>query len=259
MSSECFTVATIQSHSLLLRWPTVLCALHSIHVLNIHQSGCNAVWLLHRWCHMKLLPSLQVLRRQYNRAPVYSVTIESHKCRRHMCSAVTCYLHFWQNVRHLLCATAVTQEWNRNQNKSQHRKLTLEKKIIPLLLPGIKAVPFWSWVHRSTTEPSLFLTCGVPQPCLGTSSLHFVSAASQSLGPVLSILYEQPVSLWDQFSPFCICSLSVFRTSSLHFVSVACQSVMEWVTTCLHMTLILQIWFFLWSFHTVRHLFLFFI
>ena len=101
----------------------MLCALHSIHVLNIHQSGCNAVRLLHSWCHMKLLLSLQVLHRQYNRAPVYSVTIESHKCRRHMCSAVTCYLHFWQNVRHLLRATAVTQEWNRNQNKSQSQKV----------------------------------------------------------------------------------------------------------------------------------------
>ena len=150
-----------------------------------------------------------------------------------MCLAVTCYLHFWQNVRHLLRATAVTQEWNRNQNKSQHRKLILEKKIFMLLLPGIKAVPFWSWVNRSTTEPSLLLTCGVPQPYLGTSSLHFLSAASQSLGPVISI---------------CISNLSVFGTSSLHFVSAVCQSVMEWVTTlsfttCLHMTLILQIWF----------------
>ena len=27
------------------------------HVLNIHQSGYSAVWLLHGWCHMELLPS----------------------------------------------------------------------------------------------------------------------------------------------------------------------------------------------------------
>ena len=182
-----------------------------------------------------------------------------------MCLAVTCYLHFWQNVRHLLRATAVTQEWNRNQNKSQHRKLILEKKIFMLLLPGIKAVPFWSWVNRSTTEPSLLLTCGVPQPCLGTSSLHFLSAASQSLGPVISICISNlsvfGTSSLHFVSAACqslgpvlsilylyICSLSVFGTSSLHFVSAVCQSVMEWVTTlsfttCLHMTLILQIWF----------------
>ena len=46
--------------------------------------------------------------------------------------AVTCHLHFWQNDRGLLCATAVAQGWNGYRNKSQHRKLTLEKKILPL-------------------------------------------------------------------------------------------------------------------------------
>ena len=47
------------------------------------------------------------------------------------CLAVTGHLHFWQNDRDLLCATAVTRGWNGYRNKSQHRKLTLEKKILP--------------------------------------------------------------------------------------------------------------------------------
>ena len=47
-----------------------------------------------------------------------------------MCLAVTCHLHFRQNDRDLLHATVVTRGWNRYRNKSQHRKLTLEKKII---------------------------------------------------------------------------------------------------------------------------------
>ena len=52
------------------------------------------------------------------------------------CLAVTCHLHFWQNDQDLLRATAVTRRWNRYWNKSQHRKWTLEKKIIlPLLRP----------------------------------------------------------------------------------------------------------------------------
>ena len=35
------------------------------------------------------------------------------------CLAVTCHLHFWQNGRDLLRATAVTRGWNRYRNKSQ--------------------------------------------------------------------------------------------------------------------------------------------
>ena len=34
-------------------------------------------------------------------------------------------------------------------NKSQHTKLTLEKKILPLLLPGFKLATFQSRVWRS--------------------------------------------------------------------------------------------------------------
>ena len=45
------------------------------------------------------------------------------------CLAVNCHLHFWQNDQDLLRATVVTWVWNGYWNKSQHRKLTLEKKI----------------------------------------------------------------------------------------------------------------------------------
>ena len=43
------------------------------------------------------------------------------------CLAVTCHLHFWQNDRDFLRATAVTRGWNGYRNKSQHRKSTLRK------------------------------------------------------------------------------------------------------------------------------------
>ena len=48
-----------------------------------------------------------------------------------MCLAVTCHLQFWQKDQEILRATAVTRGWNGYRNKSQHRKLTLEKKILP--------------------------------------------------------------------------------------------------------------------------------
>ena len=54
-----------------------------------------------------------------------------------MCLAVTCHLHFWQNDQDLLCATAVTLGLIGYRNKSQHRNLTLEKKILLLLLQGL--------------------------------------------------------------------------------------------------------------------------
>ena len=60
--------------------------------------------------------------------------MQSHIHKVHACLAVTCHLHFGQNDRGLLCATAVKRGWNRYRNKSQHRKLTLEKKILPPLL-----------------------------------------------------------------------------------------------------------------------------
>ena len=54
--------------------------------------------------------------------------------RVYACLTVTCHLHFWQNDRDLLRATAVTRGWNGYRNKSQRRKSTLEKKLLPPLL-----------------------------------------------------------------------------------------------------------------------------
>ena len=56
--------------------------------------------------------------------------------------AVTCHLHFGQNDLDLLHATAVTGGWNRYQNKSQHKKLTTEKKFSPPLLQGLEHETF---------------------------------------------------------------------------------------------------------------------
>ena len=82
----------------------------------------------HGWCHMKLLPSRRVLCTPYNHAPCHFM--QSHIRKVYACLAVTCPLHVWQNDRDLLRATAVTRGWNgyRNRNKSQHRRLTVEKK-----------------------------------------------------------------------------------------------------------------------------------
>ena len=63
---------------------------------------------------MKLLPSRRGLCTPYNRAPCHFM--QSHIRKVYACLAVTCHLHFWQNDRGLLRATAVTRGWNGYRN-----------------------------------------------------------------------------------------------------------------------------------------------
>ena len=75
---------------------------------------------------------------------------KSHIRKVYACLAVTCRLHFWQNDRDLLLrATVVTRGWNGYRNKSQHRKSTLEKKILPPFQQGFEPATFQSRVRRS--------------------------------------------------------------------------------------------------------------
>ena len=74
---------------------------------------------------------------------------KSHIRKVYACLAVTCHLHFWQNDRDFLRATVVTWGWNGYRNKSQHRKSTLEKKILPPFQQGFEPATFQSRVRCS--------------------------------------------------------------------------------------------------------------
>ena len=74
------------------------------------------------------------------------------------CLAVTCHLHFWQNDLDFLRATVVTRGWSGYRNKSQHRKSTLEKKILPPFQQGFEPATFQSRVRRSNHW-------AIPAPC----------------------------------------------------------------------------------------------
>ena len=95
---------------------------------------------------MKLLPSRRVLCTPYNHAPCHFM--QSHIRKVHAYLAVTCHLHFWQNDRGLLRATAATRGWNGYRCKSQHRTFTPENNILLLLLQGFAPVTFRSRVRR---------------------------------------------------------------------------------------------------------------
>ena len=72
-----------------------------------------------------------------------------HIRKVYACLAVTCHLHFRQNDRDFLRATVVTRGWNGYRNKSQHRKSTLEKKILPPFQQGFEPATFQSRVRCS--------------------------------------------------------------------------------------------------------------
>ena len=72
-----------------------------------------------------------------------------HIRKVYACLAVTCHLHLWQNDRDFLRATVVTRGWNGYRNKSQHRKSTLEKKILPPFQQGFEPATFQSRVRCS--------------------------------------------------------------------------------------------------------------
>ena len=82
------------------------------------------------------------------------------------CLAVTCHLHFWQNDRDILRATVVTRGWNGYRNKSQHRKSTLEKKILPPFQQGFEPATFQSRVRCSNHWAIPAPPAGSPPLCV---------------------------------------------------------------------------------------------
>ena len=94
---------------------------------------------------------------------------KSHIRKVYACLAVTCHLHFWQNDRDFLRATVVTRGWNGYRNKSQNRKSTLEKKILPPFQQGFEPATFQSRVRRSNHW-------AIPAPsCTTGTSLYICS------------------------------------------------------------------------------------
>ena len=113
------------------------------------QHSLVVVWLVPR---ETAAVSAQVLRTTFNPAPLYSVTSPkaTQICSLQVCLTVSCHLHIWQNDRELFRVAAVTRGWNGYRNKSQHRKLTLEKKSLP--------PKRWDWLEPGTflvTSPAL--------------------------------------------------------------------------------------------------------
>ena len=109
------------------------------------------VWLLvhmlHGWCHMKLLPSRHIMWTPYNDAlcPVTPSKATNIGCMHVGYNWPPSLLSEW--LGSFMCHRGNTG-WSRYQNKSQRRKLTLERKILLPLLPWLKPLTFQSQVSR---------------------------------------------------------------------------------------------------------------
>ena len=98
---------SLRSHVILHEWIAFYSAF-----LNIHRSGVLTAlaWLVPQESAARESQSRRILCTPYKHAPCHF--IQSHIRKVHASLAVTCHLHFWQNDRGLLRATAVTRGWN---------------------------------------------------------------------------------------------------------------------------------------------------
>ena len=137
------------------KWVTSLL----LRVLNIHRSGVLkrflVTWLDPRKTDTVLAFCSAGAIQPCTMCHITSFHITSckatYKCRVHAGLAVTCHLHFWQNDWDLLRATAVTRG-GVDTEISQHKKLTLEKKILLLFLSvvcpySLPVILCWCWIH----------------------------------------------------------------------------------------------------------------
>ena len=152
---------SLRSHVILHQW---LASFFYSAFLNIHRRGVLTA-LACLVPHETAAFSAQVLCTPYNHAPCHFMQSHIRNVRAYL--VVTCHLRFWQNDRVFLRATAVTQGWNRYRNKSQHRKSTLEKKILLPLQQGFEPATFQSQVRCSNhwAIPAVQLLLLLFSPC----------------------------------------------------------------------------------------------
>ena len=123
------------------------------HVLEYPRKWCaySTVWLLQHRCQVPIFVHISCI--PYKHAPVYSHFIKTYICSVYVFS---CNLPpaLWAEWPGSFTCCGNTGR-NRYQSKSQHSKLTPEKKIHPPHLQGLQSATFQPWVQCSTTELSL--------------------------------------------------------------------------------------------------------
>ena len=122
--------------------------------------------------HETAAVSAHVLWTPYNHAPCHFM--QSYIRKVYACLAVTCHLHFCQNDRDLLRATAVKRGWNGYQKLESSQKVDPGEENFPPHLQGFEPATFQSQVrcynHWAIPAPAtsvvLYLAKGItPKMC----------------------------------------------------------------------------------------------
>ena len=122
-----------------------------------------------------------------------------HIRKVYACLAVTCHCTRMTGI--FLRATAVTRGWNGYRNKSQHRKSTLEKKILPPFQQGFEPATFQSRVRCSNhwaipaPLPNVWTTLPLYTPLLPIAFVNTSAFTPPSLPPVMTSAPSDPAYL----------------------------------------------------------------
>ena len=139
------------------------------------------------------------------RTSLQCLVIQSLIGRVHVCLAITCHLHFWQNDWDLLCAISVKLGWNGYWSKRQHRKLTLEKKISRHSCGYLNLRPF----DHEPGALQLNYSCAVSTSSLPLTRLYKFTELLRS-SPLVITNNKQPNCFpWDSTSWLCTTMLSL--------------------------------------------------
>ena len=138
------------------------------------------------------------------------------------CLGVTCHLHFWQNdgVFYVLLRFYGVE---RTPNKSQHTKLTLEKKTLRPLLPGFELATFRSRVRRSTNKLSRlprkeYKVDNNPNKVTSSEKYDFQTACQEQVAIITPA--ANPRSLQVFYSALSVCiSISIYQSHAQLFSS----------------------------------------
>ena len=92
----------------------------------------NAVWLLHGWCHVKLLPSRWMFCVHHIiMHNLHYHFVWSHIRRVHVCFVLTCQTHVWQNDQESFACYCGNRGWNGYWNGSCTESLPWESNPRP--------------------------------------------------------------------------------------------------------------------------------
>ena len=162
--------------------------------------------------HETAAVSAHVLCTPYNHAPCHFMQSQIRKV--YACLAtVTCHLHFWQNDRDLLRATAVTRGRNGYRNKRAQKVDTGEENS-PAAPTGIRTRDL------SVTSPALY-PLSYPHPPSPTSPPPNFIDCSENL--VLVLLGAEVPREEESFQFASICCPSPFNTALFYLLSVSIQ------------------------------------